>query len=546
MKWLFLIFCLLAFRSVQAADPITETGEFFLEQQRKQEQLERLQDKQQNIVVPEEFSGIPDEQQCFSVSGVVITGNTLLSQKELDSVLQQYSNKCLGKEGINQLMQHLTSKYIEGGYITSRVYIPPQDLTTGELSLVVIEGYIEAISINNNEASDRRKLWWAMPSDWDEHLRLPDIEQGLDQINRVRSANAEMKLWPGKKTGATHVQIINKTENEIRGELQVSNDGQEDTGRNRTRLGFEFDNLIGINDASSINYIGSTNTNAVAMSFSFPFRKWGFGVSHSYSEFLNILPQNTDLFGQSNTTTFSSDYMLYRDGSKRLQLINNVTVRRSARHVLGVELTPQKLVPIRLGINLSENKPWGFYSLEASYIHGTKLFGATQDDKRALDGAPQAQFSKTEYKVTVARPFSRSLSWQGYAFAQYTDDNLFSSEQLHLGDQSTVRGTDTTLASGERGFVIRNDLSWSVRPTQSTSGFVTRWLAGTRLGWFIDYGQSRTLTASNAESLAGTGLQLSYRKGSLALNTSWATLIQSRQEYAGQNNFYFSLTWEMF
>merc|ERR1712169_79425 len=95
-------------------------------------------------------------------------------------------------------------------------------------------GYVEGVSINNNSPEDRRKLWWAMTPSWEKHLRLPEIEQALDQINRVRSANAQMKLWPGQKTGATHIQIINETDNEIRGSIVLSNDGLEDASEKRS------------------------------------------------------------------------------------------------------------------------------------------------------------------------------------------------------------------------------------------------------------------------------------------------------------------------
>src|SRR5690606_10493768 len=101
-----------------------------------------------------------------------------------------------------------------------------------------------------------------------------------DQINSVQSAGAVMKLWPGQETGATHVQIINKPHDEIRGDIGFSNDGQDDTGKYRTRLSIYADNIIGINDAISTSIITSTNTNALTLSLNVPFRRWSFGLSH--------------------------------------------------------------------------------------------------------------------------------------------------------------------------------------------------------------------------------------------------------------------------
>lgn len=541
------VIALLITNLAYAADPRTQVGEKFLEDETRRQQLETLQRQQKNVREKENFSVIPQEVRCFQVNQIEITGNTLLTKEEVSPIVQQYQGLCLGKEAINQLMRQLTDLYVSDGYITSRVYIPPQDLATGVLKLVVIEGFVQGISINNNSAEDRRKLWWAMPSDWGDHLKLPDIEQGLDQLNRVPSANAQMKLWPGDEVGSTHIHINNKTNDEVRGSIQLSNDGQESTGKQKIRFGVSADNVIGINDLSSLNFIGSENTNALSWSGSFPYRRWTFNLSHSYSEYLNILPQQTDLLGRSNTSSVASDYLLYRDTYRRFNLQSSVTVRRSERHILGVELRPQKLVPVRVAANLSGNHPWGFYSTELGYVHGTKLFGATKDQIQA-SGVPQAQFYKIDFKTTLVVPFGQGYSFQSFFNGQYADQDLYSSEQVHLGDQSSVRGTESTAVSGDRGFYIQNSVKTSLFSLlrQVNLNSFPGWLPNMSLSVFSDYGQARALSRRNGQSIASAGLSSAIRISDFFAEISWAKVIQSDKFSSGQDFTYLSLTWNAF
>ncbi|NRA24867.1 MAG: ShlB/FhaC/HecB family hemolysin secretion/activation protein, partial [Oleispira sp.] len=379
MKIIITLLALFIIMPTYAADPKVDFAEKFLQDELIKRQLELLQKKQVQVEASQKEETIPIESPCFDIKTVQLKGNTLLARDDIEHIIVPYKGQCLGKNGVNQLMAKLTTAYIDHGYITSRVYIPPQDLTTGILEFIVIEGTLENFSINNNSAQDRRKLWWAMPPQSGNYLSIAEIEQGIDQINRVSSANAKMKLWPGRETGATHIQVLNTTQDEFRGNLEWNNEGQASTGKQKIRFGMDADNILGINDTWGFNYIGSKDTNALTLNNSFPFRDWTFSLSHSYSEYLNILPGNTDLFGQSNTSTLGTDYLVYRNGKRKINWSTSLTVRRSERRLLGVELAPQKLVPFRTALNLSENLPWGFYSLETGIVHGTKLFGASKD-----------------------------------------------------------------------------------------------------------------------------------------------------------------------
>lgn len=547
MKKITVFLALITASLAYAADPEVDFAEKFLQDELIKRQLELLQQKQLQVKEPEKDESIPVETPCFDIKTIQLKGNTLLSRKDIEHIVLPYKGLCLGKNGVNQLMSKLTTAYIDSGYITSRVYIPPQDLNTGVLEFIVIEGTLENFSINNNSAEDRRKLWWAMPPQRGQHLSITEIEQGIDQINRVPSANAKMKLWPGQETGSTHIQVLNETQDEFRGNLEWNNEGQASTGKQKIRFGMDADNILGINDIWGFNYIGSKDTNAITLNNSFPFRDWTFSLSHSYSEYLNILPGNTDLFGQSNTSTLGTDYLVYRNGKRKVNWSTNLTVRRSERRLLGIELSPQKLVPIRTAINLSENLPWGFYSLEAGLVHGTKLFGASKDASNIQREEPKAQFNKLDGRFTLVVP-TVWLSYQSTLAFQLTDDLLYSSEQIHIGDKTTVRGFDTTAASGEKGFYWRNDFNINSRTLITNLGLADSapWLRYGSLFTFVDAGWVEPRLQKKADRAAGTGLGLRINYKDVSASIIWSKAIESPEKQNSSEAVYASLQLKVF
>ncbi|MDV0916573.1 POTRA domain-containing protein, partial [Enterobacter asburiae] len=76
------------------------------------------------------------------------------------------------------------------GYITSRAFLTEQDLSGGQLNIVVLEGRLEAIRL---EGETPRMLKMAFPGRVGGILNLRDIEQGMEQINRLRSEPVQIE-----------------------------------------------------------------------------------------------------------------------------------------------------------------------------------------------------------------------------------------------------------------------------------------------------------------------------------------------------------------
>ncbi|HDR8936352.1 TPA: ShlB/FhaC/HecB family hemolysin secretion/activation protein, partial [Burkholderia vietnamiensis] len=88
--------------------------------------------------------------------------------------LNHYEGQCVGKQGIDVLIKGLSQAILARGYVTTRVLIPEQDLSTGTLKLSLIPGMIRHVRF----ADEKLRGTWktAFPTRDGEVLNLRDLE----------------------------------------------------------------------------------------------------------------------------------------------------------------------------------------------------------------------------------------------------------------------------------------------------------------------------------------------------------------------------------
>lgn len=174
---------------------------------------------------------------CIEIKSLVIEGADLLPKKFQRQIAEKYENKCLYGTDIEGVLADVTAYYIERGYIASRAYIKKQDASLGILYISVIEGVVEGIQLEDGKKNNSISLGSAFPFIENEVFNLRDIEQGLDQINRLQSNNATVGIKPGSKAGDSIVVIQNKPSRRIRGNVSYDTHGSASTGENQLSIG---------------------------------------------------------------------------------------------------------------------------------------------------------------------------------------------------------------------------------------------------------------------------------------------------------------------
>lgn len=256
-RWLGLCALLLAtgaLTPVQAATPgeqdlIRDRQDRLLEEQRRRlEELKDLPGKQTTPTTP----ATPADTRCFTINRIELKGADSISPAERDALIKPFQGKCLGVAQLNELLKAITDHYIDKGLVTTRAYLPQQDLSKGDLQVLVIEGKLENLRSDAASGLSDRELAMAFPGKEGELLNLREIEQMVDQLNRLPSNQAQMELTPGQTVGGSDVVVKNTPQKPWRANLSRNNDGQRSTGEQQWNVGLDWDSPLGLADQLSL------------------------------------------------------------------------------------------------------------------------------------------------------------------------------------------------------------------------------------------------------------------------------------------------------
>ncbi|EML8850342.1 hemagglutinin repeat-containing protein [Escherichia coli] len=202
--------------SLQAAD-IRRSGEdTFIIQQQRQEALEQQLTPSApdvRLSAPGSFAhkiNFPVETPCFQIKQTELKGADALPHwLPLQKIANGAVGHCLGAKGINLLMSTLQNRLVDHGYVTTRVLAPSQDLKSGILRLVIISGVVRHVRLTP-DSDDYIQLYSSFPAHEGSLLDLRDIEQGLENMQRLPGVQADMEIVPGEQPGESDILITRK------------------------------------------------------------------------------------------------------------------------------------------------------------------------------------------------------------------------------------------------------------------------------------------------------------------------------------------------
>ena len=487
---------------------------------------------------------------CRKIKSVVISGAPNLSDKTVKHIEDEYNCQCLNVADIEKILGTITKDYIDRGYVTTRAYLPAQDLSIGILNILVIEGRVEKILIKDGDTNSI-SIRNIFPFTEGGLLNLRDLEQGIDQINRLGSNNAQLDIQPGEEIGASQVIVYNQPSSPFHYYLSTDNQGSESTGAVQTGLTFTADNLLGFNEMVSVTHRESTPgepgrkfSTSDSFNLSIPVGYTTVSLGASYSRYASIisLPSGLELIasGNNRTDTLTIDRVMYRDQSTRVLLATSLSTKEAKNYLddqfLGV--SSRKLTVLDINSNLSTDFVGGLLSFDFGYAQGVSVLGALEDPDNLPDWAPRAQFKKFKAGFNYNRPFrlfDESLSFTSRLSAQKSQDALYGSEQIFIGGLYSVRGFVNNSISGDHGYFWRNEIS--VRKPFTIGGHVlsARFYTG------YDFGEVSSVSDDVPEGgLSGmvVGMSASWRGASLELiNTRSISLPHTMTQESNQTWF---------
>lgn len=442
-------------------------------EEERQERLKQPEVKLQEDKKKTKIIELPQEEVSFYIKKIQVQSTSKQYPFTwLQKLVLPYQDKKIGVEGMNLIAQMLTEQIVNKGYVTTRITVPEQDLTTGTLIFEVVPGLISDIRFKepNNWGTWRT----AFPTRKNKLLNIKNLEQGLEQMKRVANQDVQMELVPGEQLGYSDVVITLKRTKPWSISFSLDDSNLKSMGRLQGSGSLTIHNPTGLNDTFSFTHgrdaqgqsskHGTKNYN---VSYFIPYGNYTFNLSNYRSTFYQTVPSLIPFKSSSETETFEFGIqrLLYRDKMSKTQLSLKLMKKDRRSYIDNTEILVQRQHTSAYQLGISHRQYIGKSSLDImfNYQKGVPWFGAQKGIGDGDPGSPTSLYNLFSLNMYFAVPFKIGAVPARYNLnirGQYTKDILYSSEQFSIGGRYSVRGFDgEQTLNAENGYYIRNEIA---------------------------------------------------------------------------------------
>jgi hemolysin activation/secretion protein len=439
---------------------------------------------------------------------ITFYGNTAFNEAKLMAA----AGKVVGNEfdlaGLQKIADRIAEYYRRHGYLFVRVVLPPQTIGTGRVKMEIIEGRYGELRTSGDSKLAAAAQKWLLPLGEGNVIRQEELERSTLLLSDLPGVLTQPVMRPGLRVGTGDLDVAVKSQDKYNFNVGVDNHGSRFTGYYRARANLAINSptmlgdqlLIGVVRSDSDLTLGNTNysrplgTNGLRAQVGLAYTSYSLGKEFSGRS-------GTALVGNTGLT-----YQLLRSNVANLTLGGSL-VRKNLNDVIsGSTYKFTNSIPLSLQFDLRDQL------MGPAITFGSVVFtyGSLSLDSslRLSDSSARTEGRYKKFNVDVIRqqqlPRDVLISIRGSA--QYTNQNLDSSEDFILGGPTGIRAYPTGEAAGDRGWLTQLEL-------QRRYGDYTPYM-------FYDYGRidtnARLINGTRlSKQRAGAGLGLRYNTGNL-------------------------------
>jgi hemolysin activation/secretion protein len=429
----------------------------------------------------------------FVLRSVQIEGAKAYSHEELTRPFTALIGQEIAVAQVFQIAGELTARYRRDGYILSQVIVPEQSLADGNVRLVAVEGFIDAVQIRGQRSTDDavvashvKTLQAARP------LTAAVLERELLLMNDLGQSSARGTLVPSARTAGAADLVVDLSRERAAVSLGTNNRNSRSLGPRRVTLDLEWYGAlaswdhVSLHGGSSLNkelgYAGIGYGGLLGRSGA----QWNVGVTGVRSEpgTAANLP-NAYLETESLSGVAQVNYPLLRSRSRNLYVRGALTTFDGQSELLLAPLSDDRIRAARIGVSFDAADRWnGITLLDAELSQGLNGFGARET------GTADSPLSRingdtkfTKITAYAARLQSFGTDWSGLLAisAQRAFSTLLAPELFAFGGELFGRGYDAAELAGDSGIAAKLELRYSL-PIPQLTGTATPYA-------FFDWGQ---------------------------------------------------------
>jgi hemolysin activation/secretion protein len=448
-----------------------------------------LQDagKEQQLVAPSKTNPLtidpninlasPDNGVRVLVKQFIFLGNSLVSNAELQKLVSTQLNKNLSFGQLQDITKNIALEYENRGLL-AKVFLPAQDITSGTVSIQIVESVLGQLIIENNASRANIKLIEQILDEavsTSSMLSLAKIDRALLILNDLPGSQIVGRFEPGEIQGQTDINILINESPFATGDLSYDNTGSNSTGVDKFSANIALASPFKLSDQTTAHFSKTDGSQYARLAYSVPISSNGLRAGINYSN-LSYAAVSSDLIalgvkGSSLTYGLDASYPLIR--SQKVSTIATANLdRKDFSNQANSSTTSKYLIDsMSVGINNQFiDSVWGggTTSLSAGYILGNVSLGTIDP---AEDGKLKPIFQKFKFGFNRQQNINQSLSATLTYSAQFTKQNLDSAEKFYLGGNYGIRAYPTSEGGGAVGHVLNVELKNQIDAQSTVSVF---------------------------------------------------------------------------
>ena len=474
-----------------------------------------------------------DGEQTVQIKNFQFSGNKLLTDQELQSIVEKWKGRTLTFEDLQNVITDIQEYYSSKNRI-GKALLPEQEIKDGIVSIKIIEGVLGDVVVEQTSPKPRMavetvKKYFKGEKD-SAYIDTKDLQRKIFILNDLAGVNATGTYEQGKKEGESNFKVTLQDTPFFKGEVVAANYGSKSTGSNQALANLSFNNISGIGDLFTVNGIKSSGSDYVQGSYAVPILYDGLKLALNASKLnyqtLSSFSSTNQSKGDAKTYAANFTYPVFRTDRASV----NAKVGYETKDYLNTNvltaatISDYKIDNMIAGLNgFLYNNDQSSISYNANVTFGRlKINDAAQETSDNTSAKTKGSFEKLAFNISRNQPLPdlKNTNWLISVDGQTANKNLNSSEQISLGGPYAVRAYPTGQGSGSQGVILKTELQYPYDKNLTFGPFLDVGFIKQYINTYTDWqGSTR---AKNDYSLAATGITGTYKYNEFNVNGTLA------------------------
>jgi hemolysin activation/secretion protein len=453
----------------------------------------------------------------ITVKSLHVTGASAYSEAELFALTGFATGSELTLSDLRGMASKIADYYHRNGYFLAQVYLPPQDIKDGTVTIAVIEGRYGQITLRNQTTlSDDLASDLLAGLNSGVPVAAAPIESRLLLLSDLPGVNVKSTLVPGVSVGVSDLIVEVMPGQRVTGNVDADNAGNRYTGEHRVGASISLNNPRGNGDVATLRALtaGSGLIYARA-SYQMQFGKAKAGLAYSAMEYkLGREFASLQAQGSAAISSIYGSYPLIRSRNHNLYAGLAFDAKSFHDNMDSISTVTDKKARVLMASLYGDHRD----SLGGGGLNGYSLtwsVGKLDIDTpaaRSLDAATtqtNGHYSKLGFSASRLQRVTEVISLYAAINGQFAAKNLDVSEKMEMGGMVAVRAYPEGEAYADEGYVL------NLEARMQMPQFSEKMPGLMQLIGFVDSGNVATHknpweTGPNRRKLSGAGIGINW------------------------------------